>query len=367
MAVIKEKILPRTDAGNDPNDHRNDPDYLNRAALPDLVDWAKEFVLTDANIAELRDPEWIIPNVVIRGHLLIIVAEPNGGKTTIFAHLAGEMVQAGCRVFYVNADIAGSDAARFLTQAKQGEWTAMLPDMLPGQSMGTVVEHLETMNAKGGDFSDVVFIFDTFKKMTDVIAKQKVREILKLLRSLTAKGATIVLLGHTNKYKDAEGKPVFEGTGDVRADADELIYLIPQKHADGSMTVSTQPDKVRGDFEPITFHITKGRRVTRVDTYVDTAAERKAQDDFDIDELDIQVILDAIANGTTKQAEILEHCKAHHIGKRTALRILKQYSTGPRKQWEAQRGFENNTLRYHRLEPKLSAPPENGKTGKTDT
>jgi hypothetical protein len=80
--------------------------------------------------------------------MVIVVAEPNGGKTTIFAHLAGEMVQAGYRVFYVNADISGSDAAEFIEASKAGKWTALLPDLIPGMSMQDVIERLETDERK---------------------------------------------------------------------------------------------------------------------------------------------------------------------------------------------------------------------------
>ena len=160
---------------------------------------------------------------------------------------------------------------------------------------------------------------------------------------------TVICLAHTNKYKDAEGKPVFEGTGDIRADADELLYLIPQKHPDGSLTVSTVPDKVRSDFEPITFRITSDRRVEHVAEYVDTAAERAAQQQYEQDAPDISVILDCLEAGKTKQSDVIEHCRAHRISKRTALRLLKLYATGDRQQWESQRGFEHNVVRYYPL------------------
>ncbi len=347
MTKICVKTLPRTVRGNDPNDHRDEPNYLALAVTPDCVAWAEDFILSDADIAELKAPEWIIPDLVIRGHLLVVVAEPNGGKTTIFSHLSGEMVAAGYRVYYVNADIAGSDAAQFIETARHGGWNALLPDMRPGLSMQSVVDHLQKMNAAGGDLSKIVFVFDTLKKMTDVIAKKQVRETLKLLRSLTAKGMTVILLAHTNKYRDTEGKPVFEGTGDVRADADELIYLIPQKHPDGSMTVSTDPNKVRGDFSPITFNIARDRIVTRATEYIDTAAERAAEQQYELDAPDIRVILDAIECGQHKQTAIIEHCKAHRVGKRTVLRLLRDYSSGKRKLWEARRGMEKNTMLYH--------------------
>jgi hypothetical protein len=316
----------------------------------DPCNWTQEFIVSDEEIRKLKRPEWIIHNLVIRGHLVIVVAEPNGGKTTIFAHLAGEMVQAGFRVFYVNADISGSDAAAFIETSKAGGWTALLPALIPGMSMQDVMERLQGMNDQGGDLSRVVFIFDTLKKMTDVIDKKSVKNLLKLLRSLTGKGMTVILLGHTNKYKDGDGKPIFEGTGDVRADADELIYLIPQLHPDKSMTVSTEPNKVRGDFHPITFEIDQARTVTRSGEYIDTGAARMAAEKFQADQPDVRAILDAIETGKHKQTEIIEHCRAHRISKRTALRILDAYSAGRHQQWESQRAFEKNTIRYHLTE-----------------
>ncbi len=367
MTKIATQILPRTEAGNDANDHRDDPDYLNRATLPDLAKWTEAFTVSDEEIAEMKSPEWIVPNLVICGHLVIVVAEPNGGKTTIFAHLAGDAVLAGYRVFYVNADIAGTDVARFSESARHGGWTALLPDLKAGLSMADVVANLRQMNDDGGDLSSFVFIFDTLKKMTDVLAKKQLRELLQLLRSLTTKGMTVVCLAHTNKYKDAEGKPIFEGTGDIRADADELIYLIPQKHPDGSMTVSTEPNKVRGDFQPITFSITPDRKVEQVAEYVDTAAARAAQQQYEQDAPDIRVILDCLDAGNAKQTEVIEHCKRHQISKRTTLRVLKRYATGDRKQWESRRGFEHNVMLYYPLGTPFWRAPGKVKTGKTES
>ena len=351
MTEIAKAKLRRSGTKKDASDYREEPDVvdetINQAKAQSALDWIKEFIVSDAEIRKLKRPAWIIRDMVIRGHLTIVVAEPNGGKTAIFAHLAGEMVQAGYRVFYVNADISGSDAAKFIETAKAGNWTALLPDLIPGMSMQDVIDRLETMNGKGGDLADAVFIFDTFKKMTDVISKTSVKKLLKLLRSLTGKGMTIILLGHTNKYPGADGKPIYEGTGDVRADADELIYLIPQHHPDKSMTVSTEPNKVRGDFQPITFDIDPAQNVTRAASYINTATARMEQEKYKEDSPDIRVILDAIEAGLHKQTEIIEHCRAHRVSKRSVLRILRDYEDGAHQQWRSERAFERNVIRYH--------------------
>ena len=55
-------------------------------------------------------------------------------------------------------------------------------------------------------FSGQVFIFDTLKKMTDVINKRAAKDLLATLRGLSTKGMTIILLAHTNKYKGADHK-----------------------------------------------------------------------------------------------------------------------------------------------------------------
>ena len=347
MGAVEKVRLPRDERGNDPNDFRDQEGYLSSLESPDPFAWTEAFTLSDAQIQELRKPEWIIRNLVVRGHLIIVVGEPNSGKTTIFAHLAGEMVSAGYRVFYVNADISGSDAAEFVNQSKQCGWRAMLPDLQSGLSVQDVLEKLNKMNESSEDLSEVVFIFDTLKKLTDLMSKSQAKKLLKLFRSLTGKGMTVIPLGHTNKYGQKDGRPIYEGTGDIRSDADELIYLIPKKNADGSLTVSTDPDKKRGNHRPITFEISPDRRVRLLDEYIDTAAARKGQAKFSKDRNSIELIRGAIAKGKVNQGDLVAECKSIGTGAPTARRILADYSKGLYKQWDATRSpSENNAMVY---------------------
>ena len=80
-------------------------------------------------------------------------------------------------------------------------------------------------------------------------------------------GATIILLGHANKYRDANGNLIFEGTNDMRSDSDDLIFFSHEKTFDGGIDVTTMIDttigaKVRGLFKPFSFNIDQDRRVT---------------------------------------------------------------------------------------------------------
>ena len=88
------------------------------------------------------------------------------------------------------------------------------------------------------DLSDTTFVIDTLKKITNVINKQSASTALKMLRALTGRGATVILLGHCNKYKDEHKYPVYEGTGDVRSDVDELALLHGMTRDYGVVTTS---------------------------------------------------------------------------------------------------------------------------------
>lgn len=312
--------------------------------LSDFEASMMELVLTDAEAEAIAHPSFIIDNIVTRGHLVVIPAPPNGGKTTIFFHLAAEMVTKGSKVFYINADISGGDAKSMHYEAKKKGVTLVLPD-LKGSSMRGVVKKLEALGESNDDLREYVFIFDTLKKMTDVIEKKQAKNLYSMLRKLTGKGATIILLSHTNKYNDKDGMPIYEGTGDLRSDVDELIYLIPIKHSDGSMTVSTLPDKVRGTFQKITFNISANREVSVAQAYVDTLqkALQNRLEEMNADKT--STIIQAIKAGHSSVKKITAFCIDEGMTRREVPTILKIYEG---KFWNSKSGG-NGTARNYTL------------------
>ena len=292
-----------------------------------MMDWASEYELSIAEADAIAAPEWIIKNLIISGHIILIPAEPNGGKTTIMFHLSEQMVKEGYDVYYVNANISGGDAKPMVSQAKNKGFTLMLPDMKAGKSMDTVINKLIEMANDDKRYDHVVFIFDTLKKMLDVINKKAAKGFFELFRILSAKGMTIILLAHTNKYKDEQGNPIYEGTGDLRADVDELIYFIPQRHDDKSMTVTTKPDKQRGSFEAISFNIDPNRNVTLLNEPVNTIQANQVASDLKKDQGAIDAINQAISNGFTIQKDIISYSLENTvIGERAIRKTLIKYT-----------------------------------------
>lgn len=333
------------------------------AALPEAIaqqeqrsadNWFARFLLSDEDAAEIADAKFIVPGLIVDGLVHAIIAEPNGGKTTLMMHLAPQMVNAGYRVVYVNADISAPHAVAARRQAEEGGFHLALPDFQRSSSMETVRRELELLAAQEGDLSGNVVIIDTLKKMVDVIQKGQAKRCYNMLRQLSARGMTVICLGHTNKHKDGDGKPVYEGTGDLRADVDNLIYLHPRKEPDGSITVSTDPDKTRAALVPLTFHIAADRSVTQCGEYIDVAADTAARIQLDKDSLLIEAITAAIEAGHETQSAIVS--AAADAGSKGQVRaVLKRYRDDL---WREQRGFARNRCIYSLLSQ------ENWKTGK---
>lgn len=319
-------------------------------ALENPLAWVDDLILTEDELDNIAEPQWAFPNLIIEGHIILIPAEPNGGKTTIMSHVAGDLIKAGYEVCYVNADIAGTDAKAFHTNAIQRGVKPVIPDMKQGQSVQGVLEKLLSQAKEGVQFHRVVFVFDTLKKILDVLNKAHARELFAALRKLTGRGMTIILLAHTNKHKDAEGNPIFEGTGDMRADVDEMIYFLPVKNPDGSMTVTTKPDKVRGSFEPITFEIDRDRNVRLSEVFVDAQKECLIRNQMEVDTAAIEAIKVAIAEGAHLQKDIVTSCGDVHIGERTVKSALRRYCAGESENqnlpplWSKERGDKNSYL-----------------------
>ncbi|MCU7836544.1 MAG: AAA family ATPase [gamma proteobacterium symbiont of Taylorina sp.] len=309
------------------------------------MSWVDDFTVSDEDMANISDPEWLFDNLIIKGHVIAIPAPSNGGKTTILMDIAGQLAK-DINVFYVNADVPDVDAKYYHQQANKYGFKLLLPDMQVGKSMTDIVNILEQMNKVDRNYNDTLFIFDTLKKMTDVINKTQSKRLYETLRGLSAKGMTIILLCHTNKYTINDGELIFEGTGDLRSDVDELIYMIPKENPDGSITVSTRPDKTRGTFVPITFEIDPERNVSQTD-YEDVSESLRCEAQKSKDEDTILAILDALEQGKNIQIDILNYChNTASVGKKTIKRVLDYFSKGTCRLWDATKHPANNKITY---------------------
>lgn len=365
MSTPAEKIEERIRAGK--RWKANGQAKPKQADVDPVESFMSKFKMTQAQADAISDPTWVEPGLFVDGHIIAVVSKPNGGKTTVLFHLACQWAHDTDRtVVFVHADTNPSDAKRMLQIAQRHGVNYLTPDLMLGQSMRDVVEDLKNLAASEADLRGHVWLFDTLKKMTNVIQKEGLRNLLALLRKLCMKGMTCILLAHTNKYKNADGEYQYEGTGDLEADVDELIYFEPQESADGSLIVSTRCAKRRAQIELVTWDIHPDRTVSQRDEYVDVAAQAKRAAQREKDSPVIEAISEALSTSPRKQTELIEHCRQYRQTEKRVRAVLREYSG---ELWKAEKLFEKNAWRYELLPGGTAnsrTPLPDCRTGRTD-
>jgi hypothetical protein len=214
--------------------------------------------LTTTEAEKMLNITYPYPNLIPKGSINAYPSPPNGGKTAIFTHASCKMADAGMKVFYINADANPSQLKYQQTKADKHGFRILAPDAKDAGGVKGLMQTLVDLSKLDVRLDDTVLVFDTLKKFVDMLSKGEMKSFMGLLRKLAAKGGTVCLLSHTNKYPGTDGKLIYEGTGDLRADVDNLIYLYSSLAEPGVREVTTAPDKTRAMFAPISFRIRFG-------------------------------------------------------------------------------------------------------------
>lgn len=229
------------------------------------------YEVSNEYVNSLGQERFIYENLLIQQHVVTIISMSGSGKTTFFYFVvAPALAKKGLTVWYIDADSPASDHKKMKEVANKHGFRFLNPDTNRGTSSESLIADLKKIADAHQDMTDNVFFLDTVKKFADLMSKGSMKEFYKLARKLANLGATIVLLGHANKYRDKDGNLVFEGVGDVRSDSDELIQLESKKNSSGGIDVTTVVDsdkgaKVRGVFKPFSFNISASREITFYD------------------------------------------------------------------------------------------------------
>lgn len=269
---------------------------------PSLLEFFSNITTTEKLMKDISNAEFCWHNLLVNGHITNIVAEANAGKTTIMLQAAKDMASDGYEVIYVNVDASASDLKYYHKHSVENNYKLISPD-LTNTSTNEIMNMLSLKAKSEERFEGIVLILDTLKKFVDLMSKGGSREFFRVMRSLTAKGMTVVCLGHCNKHK-IDGKLKYEGTGEVRNDVDELIYLYPEKQQDGSIVVSTEIDKRRSDAKNMTFLIGKNRNVSVKGEFIDNKQKALQQREFSEDLPLIKFIQESLKNGGMSVTEL---------------------------------------------------------------
>jgi hypothetical protein len=218
--------------------------------------------ITAETVKHIEESQYVYKKLFIQSHMSLFCSDAGVGKTTIMNFCCAEMVKNGYKVLYINVDASATDMKFYQRHAEQYGYKLFNPDLV-GKSNQDIINWLINVGDGEATFFKTIVVLDTLKKFCDVMDKRVIKEFNKILRKCTLKGMTIVCCAHTNKFKDSDGNPIYEGTADLRNDFDELLYLTKEINPDGSSNVlcSAEKGKSRGVIEDTSFHITREREV----------------------------------------------------------------------------------------------------------
>jgi hypothetical protein len=274
MSNITQALLPKNELGNDPNDNRGDPDYLEKIK-PIPIGLAR-FSLNGAS-REMRnkmlDDKFILGRVAILGQMTAFFAKPNAGKTLLTTWLLMQAIKnsdlSPQDIYYINADDHHKGLTEKTEIAEKYGYLMLAPgyagyegceiferDML----VQLMIEMVTTDTAKGK-----VIILDTLKKFTDIMSKGDSSKFGEIARQFVSKGGSLVMLAHCNKNRDNDGKVVFAGTSDISDDADCCYTMDILEESEDRKTVVFENFKDRGNVDK-----------RAVYTYLDTAPNYSA-------------------------------------------------------------------------------------------
>lgn len=299
---------------------------------------------TDEMMANIQDAEFCYAELIPRGHLVMTVAPANTGKTAFAIHASAEMAKSGYEVLYINADASASDLKFYHNHARTNGYALISPD-LSNQSTDDIVKLMEEMAQSSEDLTNLVIVLDTLKKFVEIIEKKNAKGLLKTLRSLTAKGITVIRLGHTNKNNDSAGKLIYEGTGDIRNDADELYYMESVKQ-DGVLKVSIYMDKCRAEVKNMTFTITGKDRIVKIVDFDDVRSKKSFEDQLKKDRLTIDFIKKSLAtkDRSPTELEALSKTMGSNFTRRQIDKVLRAYSMTEKPFWVSAKAPKNGLI-----------------------
>ncbi|WP_298220751.1 AAA family ATPase [Halothiobacillus sp.] len=311
---------------------------------------------------KMLEEVFIMGEIAILGQLTAIYAKPNTGKTLITISLIIEAIKSGRinagDVFYVNADDTFRGLVSKLELAELYGFNMLAPGE-NGFNTKHFAEYLKLM-ARQGTASGKIIVLDTLKKFTDLMDKTNASEFMTTARAFTQAGGSMVLLAHTNKNRDAEGKVIAGGTSDIIDDAD-CVYLLDEiGMIPGQKTVLFENLKARGDVAKkaaYSYSVERGLSYRQLvdsvesldDQTVQKAAQERDQQEARLrDQPAIEALSEAIRLGFVSRTVLLDEAKNHcGLSRPRLAKVLDAYEGGalePGKQWRMKRGADNRHI-----------------------
>jgi hypothetical protein len=275
---------------------------------------------SEAMELKMLDDTYVLNQIAILGQATVIYAKPNTGKTLLVLWLLIQAIKSGAikgeDVFYINADDNYKGLVQKLKLAETYGFQMLAPGH-EGFESSALLEYTRRMVSENAA-SGKVIILDTLKKFTNLMDKNTASDFMRGGREFIANGGTLILLAHTNKNRNGEGKVIFGGTSDIVDDVD-CAYTLDEVEAHGSKKhVLFENIKSRGDVAreiAYSYTIKNGQTYSELLDSVEALDEAAAEQArkmkavngrLDKNKVAIDAITEAFKQGLTLKTELIE-------------------------------------------------------------
>lgn len=312
----------------------------------------------DMEIKMLED-KFVLGHLAILGQATVIYAKPNTGKTLLTLRLVIDAIIVkeinGEDVYYINADDNYKGLVHKLKLAERYGFKMLAPGH-GGFDSKQLLDYMRLM-IKEDTARGKIIVLDTLKKFTNLMDKKTSSDFMRTGREFVANGGTLILLAHTNKNRDSDGKVVFGGTSDIVDDVD-CAYTLDEAEGHGTTKhVLFENIKSRGDVAcevGYSYSMKEGQSyedLLNSITVLDEAAAEQAKkariiaEKLNKNEVAINAIIEAIEQGKTLKTDLLESAhKDSGLSKARLAKVLQDHSgmhpdEGHR--WQVTKGDKN--------------------------
>jgi hypothetical protein len=288
--------------------------------------------------AEQLEQVFILEPIARRGESTVLFGAPNSGKTLITISLLLESVHCG-RIDPGNAYYLDHDDPHHAIIEKlhifEEAGIHLLADGYQGLNASKFPQQIDEA-CKLDQVHGKILIIDTLKKQVDVMNKRESAEWGRRIRKVTAKGGSVLSLGHVNKKLDAQGKPIFSGVADFVDDCD-TAYVMRTIEVDEKTQIATV------EFENIKRRSDVAARVGfrfSVETgisYQERLASVERIDDENLDKIKVEeaqksdaelidIVVRCIGEGINSKMRLRDAISVRaSISKRAAIRLIEKY------------------------------------------
>ncbi len=245
--------------------------------------------LIDILTGEEQEPEWLIPNLVAQGTMVIIGGEPGAGKSYLSYSLAlaiaagakalSGLVPAGepRRVLYFDDENSKQDRNKYLRRCVNGLGGLKTKRNPKGLDLDLLYENFYALHFRlgGDDWVDRAaecvenvqphaLVFDTAASCFDIADENDnaqgadaIKGIRRLMQ-MPEKTASSVVIKHAKIRSEKGGRRTLRGAKVWQGAADSVLFQVraPGRPRDGLNVTRLVPDKVRAYGLPQTLYIT---------------------------------------------------------------------------------------------------------------